>query len=156
MDFDLHREAFAMISLTSNRLTSGAAAVLREFAGLTVNEMRIILFIQAGTVSTAADAARYIAIDQAAISRSIQRLVERDFLTQTPDPQHAKRIILALTDRGKAYAKALWRWNREREERVLSVLSSAELTFFLDLLARVMANVDAAKLVQPDEAWIRE
>ena len=156
MDFDLSNQPFAMISLISNRLTTGAAPVLREFAGLSVNENRIILFIHAGAVSTAADATRFIAIDQAAISRSVQRLVERGFVVPTPDRQHAKRIILSLTDEGKGYAKALWRFNREREERVLSVLSPAELAFFLDLLARVMANVDAAGAVKPEKGWMAD
>ena len=156
MNFDFRNEAFAMISLMSNRLTSAAAPSLREFAGLTINEMRIILFVHSGTISTAADAVRFIAIDQAAISRSVQRLVERGLVIQTPDRQHAKRIILSLTDQGKAYARALWRWNRAREDKVLSVLSSAELAFFLDLLARVIANVDAAATVKPEVAWMDE
>lgn len=156
MDFDMRNQAFAMISLISNRLTTGAAPLLRDFAGLSVNENRIILFIYAGVVSTAAEAARFIAIDQAAISRSVQRLGERGYVVSKPDEKHAKRIILSLTDEGKGYAKALWRFNHEREERVLSVLSPVERAFFLDLLARVMGNVDAASAVKPEAAWMHD
>jgi len=153
MKFDMRDQAFAMISLISNRLTAGAASALREFAGLTVNENRIMLFIHAGMVATAAEAARFIAIDQAAISRSVQRLMERGYVVAAPDQQHAKRILLSLTDQGERYAKALWRFNKEREDQVLAVLSAAERVFFLDLLARVMGNVDAASAVRLEEEW---
>jgi DNA-binding MarR family transcriptional regulator len=152
----IETQALAMISFISNRMVAGASPRIREFADISVNEARIILFIQAGLVSTAAEAMRLIGIDQAAVSRCVKRLIERGFVLSTPDTQHAKRIILALTDAGNAYAKAIWHLNREREDRLLSVLSAAERAFFLDMLARVLGNVDDANTIDVDSAWLND
>lgn len=154
--FSIETQALAMITFISNRMVSGATPLIREFADISVNEARIILFINAGEVRTAAEAVRLIGIDQAAISRSVKRLIEGGLVLSAPDRQHAKRILLTLTEKGDAYAKALWRFNEEREDRLLSVLSPAERAFFLDILARVLANVDEANTVYLDAAWLED
>jgi DNA-binding MarR family transcriptional regulator len=154
--FEVHSEALAMITFISNRLIVGVSPALREFAGLSVNEARTMLFINAGAVTTAAEATRFIGIDQAAVSRSVQRLVKAGFVLSKPDAQHAKRNLLTLTEKGDAYARAIWRFNRKREDRLLSVLGPAERAFFLDILSRVLANVEAANAVEPRLEWLED
>ena len=150
----VRQQALPMITFISNRLVAGVAASVRDFADLSVNEARIVLLINAGGVDTAAEAMRLIGIDQAAISRSIRRLIERGFVVSTPDKQHAKRNILSLTAEGGRYAVALGLLNEKREDRLLSVLTDAERAFFLDILGRVLGNVEAANAVRPQPDWL--
>jgi DNA-binding MarR family transcriptional regulator len=151
---DVQEKALAMISFISNRLVAGAVSPIRDFAGLSVNEARIVLLINADAIDTAAEATRLIGIDQAAVSRSVQRLIERGFIISAVDKRDAKRNLLELTHKGSRYAEALGRLNDEREDRLLSVLSTAERLFFLDILAKVLANVESANAVLPQQSWL--
>jgi DNA-binding MarR family transcriptional regulator len=151
---DVQEKALAMITFISNRLVAGAVLPIRDFAGLSVNEARIVLLIKAGAIDTAAEATRLIGIDQAAVSRSVQRLIERKFVISAVDRRDAKRNLLELTNKGSRYADALGRLNEEREDRLLSVLSTAERLFFLDILAKVLANVESANAVLPQQSWL--
>lgn len=151
---DVQENALAMITFISNRLVAGVASPIRDFAGLSVNEARIILLIHAGAVDTAADATRLIGIDQAAISRSVRRLIDGGFVVSAVDKRDAKRYLLELTPKGSCYAEALGQLNEEREDRLLSVLDADERAFFINVLVKVLANVEAANAVQPRSSWL--
>jgi DNA-binding MarR family transcriptional regulator len=152
--FEIKDEALVMLSFAANRLSSGAAPLLRAIADININEMRLIWFLGEGAFKTAAGAARMMGIDQAAISRSVQRLLDRKLVTSHADPEHAKRNILTLTDTGRCCAVAVRRFNKEREERLLSVLSPGERALLLEILSKIMGNIDAANSVQPDASWL--
>ena len=54
-----------------------------------------------------ADLQRSIGIDKSNIARLVQRLGERGWLSQTPDPADARRRVLGLTARGRKAATSL-------------------------------------------------
>jgi DNA-binding MarR family transcriptional regulator len=155
IDLDVENDALAMITFISNRLANGVAPVLRSFANLSVNETRMVQLIGARLIRTAAEGARMIGIDQAAISRSVRRLIERGLVVAARDKRHKSRQILTLTSRGKDCARGLSRLHGARIDGLLSVLSPAERASFLAALGKVLANVEAANAVRPEADWFK-
>lgn len=89
--------------LAEDRTPCGAAIAPRE--------AHVLLLLREGEASGAtlgqADVQRIVGIDKSNVARLLQRLGERGWICQSPDPDDGRRRIVGLTARGRATASAL-------------------------------------------------
>lgn len=68
---------------------------------LSLPEARALFEIARGHARTAADLSRRFDLDKGHVSRIVDRLRRRGLIEGRPDPAHAKRILLSLTEAGR-------------------------------------------------------
>jgi DNA-binding MarR family transcriptional regulator len=80
---------------------------------------------------------RLTAMDPATIQGVVQRLIERDLITRTPDPKDGRRKRLALTPSGEALVEARVAEAFKVSRETLKPLTAAERAQLLELLSRL-------------------
>lgn len=80
---------------------------------------------------------RLTAMDAATMQGVIQRLVARGLIARRPDPDDRRRLILSLTEAGRALVASAIEDARAISERTLGPLDAAERRTLVRLLARI-------------------
>ncbi|MEM7045939.1 MAG: MarR family transcriptional regulator [Pseudomonadota bacterium] len=75
--------------------------------GLSLAAYRVLVTIEAFGEIAAADLVRLVVVDKGLISRTCQDLASAGLITSRPDPQHARRKLLRLSDAGMAVLAGL-------------------------------------------------
>ena len=145
MDVELKLEQFLpyRLSLLSNTISAGIAATYREQYQLSVTEWRTIAILGRFPELSANQVAHKGAIDKVAVSRAVNRLLERGLLTRHIDPSDRRRSVLALTRDGHELHQQIAPAAIERESRLLAGLSQEEQNEFnrlIDKLLSVLAS----------------
>lgn len=91
---------------------------------------------------TATDVVTFTGIPKNSLSRAVSKLVAAGLLKSRADANDGRRSILTLTAAGRrAYERVLPRF-RERQDRMMSVLSAAEQAEFDRLLDKLVERND--------------
>lgn len=80
---------------------------------------------------------RLTAMDAATMQGVIKRLAARRLIARRPDPADRRRLVLTLTDAGRAVVDDAKERGRAITEATLAPLTAAERRTFLDLLRRL-------------------
>jgi len=80
---------------------------------------------------------RLAAMDPATIQGVIQRLTDRGYIARMPDPLDRRRMVLRLTESGRAVVGGLLEGAHRVDAEVLGPLSVEERATFLKLLRRI-------------------
>ncbi|WP_394777427.1 MarR family winged helix-turn-helix transcriptional regulator [Undibacterium sp.] len=108
--------------------------------GITHAQASIFILLAMDKCNTAAELARELFIDSAAMKRMLDRLEVKGFVQRTPDPTDKRLFKLELTDTGKELALNIPGIFSE----VLSVgftgFSAEEIGFLKSLLRKLLAN----------------
>ena len=86
---------------------------------------------------------RLTAMDPATISGVVGRLIARGLVHQSPNPQDARHVVLALTPAGKAAIAEMKAVAAEVSRRTLEPLTANEAGAFLKALAKLAAPAKA-------------
>ena len=82
---------------------------------------------------------RLTAMDAATMQGVIKRLASRNLILRRPDPDDRRRLILSLSDEGRALIDGLLSNGSNITARTLSPLSHEEQKIFLELLTKLAA-----------------
>lgn len=121
----------------SNTLALHSSRFYRDEFGVTLPEWRVMSIIASRTTTTARDISRVLATDKGWVGISVTSLWKRGYLTRSTDKRDARRTLLSLTERGKKKHDAILAAARQRQRRLLAVLSEGaadSLVASLDLL----------------------
>ncbi len=94
--------------------------------------------------ASATDVVLLTGIPKNSVSRAVAKLLELGYIRRQVDDADARRAHLSLTPKGRKVFDAILPRFRERQERMLSVLSAPERAEFNRLLN---------KLVERDDDW---
>jgi len=89
---------------------------------LSLAEARVLYELAQQAGQTAAEIGRRLAMDKAHLSRILARFRTRGYVSSRPDPAHRKRLILSLTDAGRAAFAQLDAGTRAQIEAMLTPL----------------------------------
>lgn len=121
-------------------------------ASIAPREAHALLLLRDGEASGAAlgqaDLQRIVGIDKSNIARLVQRLGERGWVAQRPDPDDGRRRVLALTARGRAAAASLARRSDALFAAVWRRLDRGDR----EALTRGLGRLSAALRAVADEA----
>jgi DNA-binding MarR family transcriptional regulator len=124
------------------------AAVFRDFeaitrdTGVTPGEFSLLTLIEANPGINQISLVRVYRLDKSTLSHSIKRLVRRDLIRRTRDPQDGRYYGLWLTRSGRAVLKRVTGRVEQQERRMADTLTPAERKALLGLLKKVAHAFD--------------
>ncbi|MEM9319975.1 MAG: MarR family winged helix-turn-helix transcriptional regulator [Pseudomonadota bacterium] len=126
------------------RLNAQAIRILKDTAGISLSQWRVIAVVGAGGENTvlAADIKRVMGYDKGLFSRTLHRLIEQGFVTSQTDTGDQRRQALALTETGKALFDRTLPIMQARQHSLRSALEQDELDALCSGLEKLEAEVD--------------
>ena len=104
-----------------------------QYTALTVLERRDGL--------TSAQLARNSFVTAQTMTDLITGLERRELITRSPDPTHRRRLLISLTDHGRAFLTEYAERVDRIEERMVSDLTAEEQALLYDMLRRCRAEL---------------
>lgn len=148
---DLDRYVPAMLTFLANKLATGASLSYRKHFGIGIVEWRLISLLAVEDNITANRICQVIGLDKSAVSRALQVLEAGGRISGKVDGKDARRYTVSLTAEGKALHDRVLKVALERERRLLSDFSPAEVDTLVDLLGRLQAKVGHVNEYEPPE-----
>jgi DNA-binding MarR family transcriptional regulator len=93
---------------------------------VTVAQWNVLVTIYQEHAETTSEVARYTNNDPAAVSRLVDRLISKDLLTRTADPDSRRRLLLALTPSARRLVPTLIAIADRNDEQFFASLEAAQ------------------------------
>ena len=139
-DDPLHRNLNYRIARVQARLSAQGARLLKEKAGLSLTQWRIMKLIRTYGQANASALAKVSTMDPGLFSRRLKTLIASGYVSSTPDEQDSRVQHLSLTRLGhRAYDKA-WPVMRARREWLRGLLTGAEQKALFSALDKLDAG----------------
>jgi DNA-binding MarR family transcriptional regulator len=112
--------------LLAKLIDRATARQLREDAGLTLAEWRVLAHLELLGETSSSKIAAITAADRAEVSRAVASLEKAGLLVRRPDTTNRKRLLLNLTDKGRDMHRRVRKGRVAYFERLLENLSPEE------------------------------
>lgn len=149
MQLDLDQYVPGLLLWLSNKVSSSASLLYNEKFGVGVTEWRVLAYFKIYPGSTASKACELMGLDKGAVSRSIATLVGHRWLNSRP--QGLRKIEYHVTTEGNKQHNAIYRYAMAREDALLKDFSAAERGLLIELLKRMLGNLDGVQQVGREE-----
>ncbi len=106
------------------------------------SQFRVLKALHEGRASTASEIARCVGHDAGALTRLLDRLVERGLLRRQPRTTDRRQVDVMLTDAGHAVAQRIVCAAAESISDALRPLTDDEHTALLGMLDRILVALD--------------
>ena len=147
MDIDVLSTPGHLISLAARGFARLSEARLKPL-GFGVGQVPVLVALQDGRASTQRDLARFAKIEQPPMAQMLARMERDGLIKRTPDPADGRSSRITLTRVAKARLPnaiaTVLRGNRE----VLRSFTDEEAGMLVDLLTRLIANLDRVANVE--------
>lgn len=110
--------------------------------GLHKIEIEILLFLKEGKRDTARDIAETKYFSKAHISHAIEHLMERGYLTGSPDAQDRRCVHLRLTGEAEPVCKELVKLRRGLMETIYRGITEEERQVMRQVARKIACNID--------------
>ena len=147
-EFALERFVPYRLSVLSNTISRSIARLYAEQFGLSIPEWRVMAVLGRFGPLSANEVCDRTATDKVGVSRAVARLVENGLLHRTTDECDRRRSVLRLSRRGREVHDRIVPIARQREARILEVLSPDESAQLDRLLSKLQAR--AQRLARED------
>lgn len=128
---------FSVLSKLLDRQMSDIAG---QF-GISLGGYRALATIAAFEEATAADLVRYTGYDKAALSRTVVELGKLDLIETRTDPNHGRRKILSLSEKGHGMLAKAAPLVEARRNGLSAQLTDEEERVFLRAIEKLAAHV---------------
>lgn len=128
-----------LLKRAGNQLTVTFDRALAEF-DMTHAQLGIFLKLLHGHANTAADLARELMTDTGSMTRTLDRLEEKDFIQRTRSIEDRRVVQVALTNRGKLLADRMTQVVVDGLNHHLRGFTEPEIAQFKDFLRRMIVN----------------
>jgi DNA-binding MarR family transcriptional regulator len=121
--------------------------------GVTVAQWHVLVTLHRSEGETVAEVARFIETDAAAVSRLVDRLVEKGLVARSADPASRRRVLLALTPAAAGLVPALVELADQNDAAFFGTLPPAQRAELAGLLQRLLSE---ARTVSRENREVRE
>lgn len=153
MTFDRHRSPGYVVNYLARLF---ARALVRRIGahGVTPGQFPVLLALWEREGTTQAELVERLAVEQPTMANTLRRMERDGLVKRAPDPEDRRQARIHLTPRGRALEADLTASARATNAAALAGLTAAEAAQFLDLAARVVANLehDAQRGTPPEAA----
>ncbi len=132
---------FKVNKLASSYFKSASRYYQRHF-DMGIPEIRLLNIVGHYEPLGSCDVVEQSSMDKAMVSRALATLIRRGCLRRAKDPSDSRRIVLTLTDSGRAVWKLVLAAKRERHRRSIAALTAEETRLLYDLLDRLYATAE--------------
>lgn len=148
MDEDVLSTPGHLISLAARGFARMSDSRLKPL-GFGVGQLPVLVALQNGSASTQRDLARFAKVEQPPMAQMLARMERDGLIERTRDPADGRssRIVLtkAAQQRMPEATTTLFQGNRE----ALIGFTDAEAVLFIDLLTRLIENLDRISNAEP-------
>ncbi|CAM4022532.1 MarR family transcriptional regulator [Rahnella bruchi] len=89
-------------------------------ADITAPQFKVLISIHKGWTSPV-EISKNLVMDAGAMSRMVDRMVKRELIARTPNPQDKRQIILTLCDKGQALCD---RFEKDAQDSIIGKLTA--------------------------------
>ena len=148
MSLDVLSSPGHLISLAARGFARLSEARLKP-RGFGVGHLPVLVALQHGEASTQRDLARFAKVEQPPMAQMLARMERDGLILRTPDPADGRSSRVSLTDLAQARLPDAIVALREGNAEALDGFTAAEATQFVDMLRRVITNLDRIAKVEP-------
>jgi len=123
-------------------VSESVARVYKEAYGLSVQEWRIMAVLGPTDGLTATDIVKRSSMDKVVISRAIQRMRDRDLISQSAHPTDGRQFVLNLSEEGRRIFSELTPKVRRAAEAMLADLTEEEQEILVTLMEKVRLSAE--------------
>ena len=134
-----------------SRLNGQATAVLREHAGLSLAQWRIVALISQHGGEAAGEIAAAAGIDKGQFSRNAKALGDMGLVTMRVDDEDARRHRLDLTPQGRALHARILPVMRERQRHLLCEFDAGERAALFSAIERLSRAAERTDFGKPGD-----
>ncbi|NQW10222.1 MAG: winged helix-turn-helix transcriptional regulator [Alphaproteobacteria bacterium] len=128
------------LSVLSNTVSKGIAALYADRFGITIPEWRVLAVLGRFGSATSADICGRTAMDKVQVSRAIQRLTTSGMVNRQVDPADRRRATIAMTAKGRGVYREIVPLALSCEATLLENLNPAEREQLDALLSKLGAE----------------
>src|SRR5690606_20222006 len=136
---DLAEYPSALLMRVATVVQQEITATYARDHGLTVPEWRILGRLYESAPMQLADLCRVSHFDKAYAGRVLRSLQKRNLATSRPDVTHGRRMIIDITDAGRAVAGKVFPLAVDAQMRMLRELSATERRVTFNALRKLLA-----------------
>ncbi len=129
------------ISYLANRLVLPVYDEIKRKFGLSRGEYLLLFCLSYVDDLTAQDVADVTGRPRNSISRAVHRMLNESYLTRSPHPTDGRQVLLRITPKGERLHRQIIPLFQEREQLILSALSSEERKQLDHLLGKLASAV---------------
>jgi DNA-binding MarR family transcriptional regulator len=109
---------------------------------ITPHHYWMLIILRQGAPLSLGELARAMWMDNPTVSRMVQQMGLRGYLTVGPDPTHGRRIRIRLTPEGLALCEQLHQIGEEYQAKAQKGMSAEEVATLRELLCKYIRNLD--------------
>jgi len=125
------------------KLNAQGARLLKEVAGLSLAQWRIIAILGSDGETTSSELSRNAQIDKGLLSRKLKQLIAQKIVMSTPHKTDGRVLLLSLTDKGQKIFTDTLPHMQERQEKLRGLFSEQELSDINNAITKLEASLDA-------------
>lgn len=114
---------------------------IKEY-NLTSNQIDVLIFIKRNKeYNTAKDIVEYIGVSKGLVSRSIDDLLKRGYITACEDKNDKRKLRLFLTGEGEKIVNIIEEYDREFFEMLTSNITKEEMEVHASIINKIVTNL---------------
>lgn len=130
------------ILLLAKMIDRVSAASIRASSGLSLAEWRVLAHVAVLEEASPSSICAAGAIDRAEVSRAIKTLGNKDFISRRNDPDHGKRHLVSLTEKGRNIHQKVRSSRAAFFTEITVDLSSSEIDLLDNALLKIAKRVE--------------
>jgi DNA-binding MarR family transcriptional regulator len=129
-----------VVNRVTNRLNADFQAALRQ-RGMTLTHWRVLAFLEETDGLGVSALADYTVTDQSTLSRALQQMERRGLVARRAGATDKRFIEVHISSRGRALFAQILPLALKLRDRALAGLTDADRDRLLDLLSRILVNL---------------
>jgi len=128
--------------INSKLRKSSQETLLKIYKNLTIAEANAIYAIGPDGPKTMKQIAETLGVAVSTPTRTIDRLLEKGFVSRAVGEKDRRQLLIELTPKGKKLLKDIDKENLEITRKMLKGLSNEEIDTFKKILSKISENID--------------
>lgn len=139
---NIGRHATAQINMLANKLMLKSSAAYTQNFGIGMMEWRVISVLSDRPNSSLQSISDILGLDKAAVSRTVKKLEEKQYISVAGDKSDKRVYVINLTQTGKQLYEVAADFAIDREKQLLENLNDDEKDQLFRLLKILRSKVD--------------
>lgn len=136
---NIDRHATAQINMLANKLMLKSSAAYTQKFGIGMMEWRVISVLSGTPNSSVQSISDILGLDKAAVSRTVKKLEEKQYLSVAGDDNDKRVYVINLTESGEQLYEDAADFALERERLLLENLNDSEKDQLFNIL-KILRN----------------
>ncbi len=136
-ELDIRDRLAFQITTLGNVISQWASRAYLSKCGVTMTEWRVLVMLKTIGPMTARKICELTKMDKGNVSRAVKKLIADKRVSETPDPEDRRAVILNLTTKGRKKYLEVRRYSDERENRLSAAVGQDNREIFEEIIGRL-------------------